>query len=246
MALKLILDTLEGLSEDLHDNYEKKEDGKWHLAVPGMVDKKQINEFRDNNRQLKTQLDDLTEKMKLFSDVDLDEVKTLKEQQRKIAEKELIDKGEIDTIVEQRMKPVLAAKDNEITALKTQYGTAETQLARLMIDNRTAELATQYGVEAGALSDLTARARGQFQIKDGKVVSLDEEGQTVYSGDGMTPLSLDKSWIETVKTTAPHLFRPASGTGAESGNNRRAGAPDPSKMSSMQKIAAGFTEKEAR
>lgn len=245
MPIPAVLDTLDAMPENLQDSYAQGPDGKYHLSdVPGMVEKKRVDEFRENNRTLQSQLDELASQMELYKDVDLDELKALKEQERKIMEKELIDKGEIDTIIEQRMKPVVTAKDAEYAKLQKSYDAAEAQLGVLLIDNQTAQLATQLGVEPDALVDLTGRARNQFRIKNGKAVAIDDEGNQVYGPDGITPLELDKAWMEGVKKTAPHLFRPANGTGATDGSgNRGRGATDTSKLSSMQKIALGLDER---
>lgn len=246
MPIPTILETLDDMPEGLRDSYKQTADGRYQLTdVPGMVAKSRVDEFRENNRTLQSQLDDLNGKMELFKDVDLDEIKALKEQERKILEKELIDKGEIDTIIEQRMKPVIAAKDGEISKLQKSYEAANAQLGVLLIDNATAKLATDLGVEAGALVDLTGRARSQFKIKNGIPVAVDSEGNQVYGDDGITPLSLDKSWMESVKKSAHHLFRPSNGTGASDGSgNRGRNSVDAANMSAMQKIALGLDDRD--
>lgn len=243
---KLTKEEFEAIPESMRDSYKEQSDGSFILAeIPGLVDKKKVDEFRDNNRNLQQQLDEVTKKLEIFKDVDVEHFKELQEQERKLKEKELIEKGEIDTILEARIKPVVAEKDNEINTLKGQLDTANAQLSVLMIDDRTTSLATELGVEATALPDVKSRARTQFQINNGKVTAVDTEGNPVYGKDGITPLALDKSWMEGLKTNAPHLFKPAKGTGAEdgSGNRSRSGL-DTSKMSSVQKIGAALNEQD--
>lgn len=245
MAIKMILDSLDAVPEDMRDSYQKGDDGKFHLQLPGMVDKKKLEEFRDNNRSLQSQLDEVTKRLDVFKDLDVDEYKEMQEQQRKLKEKELIEKGEIDQIVSERIRPVIEAKEAELEDLRSKYEGANQKLGVLLIDDVTADLGTKHGVADTALRDLKMRARDQFKIKDGKPVALDSEGNPVYGADGITPLSLDKSWVEGVKKEAPHLFRPAQGSGAEQPRSNRPGAADYSKLSGAQKIAAAYKEQDS-
>lgn len=243
---KLTKDQYEKLPDFLQDGYEQNSDGTYKLKeVEGMIDKKKLDEFRENNRTLQTQIEEVQTQLAVFEGVDVDKFKELQEQQRQLEEKELIEAGDIDKIVEARIKPVVEAKDKEIKALAEQNSTANTQLSVLMIDDVTADLATAVGVESTALMDVKSRARSQFKIKDGKAVAVDGEGNAVYGEDGVTPLALDKSWMENLKTNAPHLFKPAKGTGADNENGTRTpGGVDTSRMSSVQKISHALNEQE--
>src|SRR5262245_18480209 len=56
MALKFIVDTLEGLSTAVSEHYAAK-DGKYQLALDGgHPDTAKVSEFRDNNTGLKKEL----------------------------------------------------------------------------------------------------------------------------------------------------------------------------------------------
>lgn len=247
IPVKLNKEQFDSLPDFLKEGYEQQSDGSYVLeAIPGMVDKAKVDEFRNNNRELQTQLEEMKKQMATFEGVDLEEFKILQEQKRQLEEKELIEAGEIDKIVEARVRPLMEAKDSEYTKLKESYEQANNQLSVLMIDDATTSLATELGVEPTALMDVKSRARQQFRIKNGKVIATDAEGKPMYGPDGITPLSLDKSWMEGLKKNAGHLFRPAQGTGAQgdNGTRNRSGTQDTSKLSSVQKISAALNEQD--
>ena len=68
MALKFVVDNLDDI-EEAHRPLYVERDGKFALAVEGAVSNERLAEFRDNNRSLKKQLDDLS---KQFEGVDVD------------------------------------------------------------------------------------------------------------------------------------------------------------------------------
>ena len=248
IPVKLSKEQFVALPDFLAEGYKQQSDGSYVLdSIPGMVEKSKVDEFRDNNRLLQTQVEELQKHMDTFKDVDLEEFKSLQEQKRQLAEKELIEAGEIDKIVEARLKPILESKDSEYTKLKDSYESANNQLSVLMIDDATSSLATELGVEPTALMDVKSRARQQFKIKNGKVIATDADGHPVYGPDGITPLSLDKTWMEGLKKNAQHLFRPAQGTGAQGDNGTRSpGQQDMSKLSSVQKISSALNQQDER
>ena len=57
--LKHRLDNLDGVTEDVAQHYEAGQDGAFYLQVQGMVPKKRLDEFRDNNIALAKERDEL-------------------------------------------------------------------------------------------------------------------------------------------------------------------------------------------
>lgn len=241
---KMTEEQFKELPEVMQDAYEKKDDGVYYLTgVDGMVPKKKVDEFRETSRKTQSELEKAMEQLKQFEGVDLEHIKAIQKKAQELEEKKLIDAGDIDKIVEERVKPIVTQINTEKSDLQKNLDMVNRQLGILKIDNRASELAVAAGVEKSALPDVITRANRTFKIVDGKTKALDGEGKPVYGADGITPLSLDSSWMETLKKDAPHLFRPPQGTGAEPGSGSRPGSgADPSSMSAVQKIGEGLNQ----
>jgi hypothetical protein len=233
MPLKAVVDNLEGVDKSLHGLYSKADDGKFYLGVEGMVSSTRLDEFRTNNIALKQQLEK-------FEGIDPVKYREMTEKDRKIAEKKLIDAGEIDKVVEQRVAAMKAEHEAAIKAVTTERDAASTKLSSVLIDSAVKSAAIAIGVVPTAVDDVVLRAKATFQMKNGEAVPVDAKGNIIYGKDGTSPLSVDE-WVKNLKQTAGHLFQGFQGAGAP-GSKGGSHGMDPSKMSSTQKISAGLAQ----
>lgn len=229
MKLKFKLDTLDGLDAAIAGLYEQGADGAYYLSVDGAVDKSKLDEFRNNNVKL---LKDLEK----FKDVDPAKYQELLALAKKQEEKKLIDAGEIDKVVEQRVGEMKSTYENQIKTLTEQNSVAQRQLESLLIDNAVRDAAVKSGVQPTAVDDVLLRAKATFKIKDGNAVPVDAQGNVVYGKDGTSPMSV-VDWTTGLKKQAPHLFQGSQGGGAQGSGK---GNVDTSKLTSAQKIAQGL------
>lgn len=231
MALAFKVTKIEDVAEAFRSLYVKTTDGTYQLEVDGAVDNKKLDEFRENNIKL------LKEAEK-FKDLNPEKYAELMKLQQQREEKELLDKGEVDKVIENRVKAMRTEFDTEKTSLMTTNAAMTRQLETLMIDNTVRTVATKNGVRPEAVDDILLRAKTMFRIQEGKVVSLDGEGKIVYGKDGTTPLSIDE-WTPGLKATAPHLFMSSQGGGGQGSggpaNNTRVGQ-------GVSKISAALAE----
>lgn len=228
MALKLVVDTIESVEEAHRSLYEKTPDGKFALAVDGAVSKDKLDEFRNNNIELKKQLEK-------FKDVDPAKYQEAMKTLKALEEKKLVDAGNLEEVIAQRIATMSEEHRTALEERDAKLATANRQLEHLMIDTTAKSAAAQNGVISFALDDVVLRAKTVFKVVDGNVVAT-ENGKQLYDKDGTTPLTID-SWVKGLKKSAPHLFSMPAGGGA-GGSGR--GGMDRSKMSSIEKIKAGL------
>jgi len=222
--LKLIIDTLDGLSEEVQKLYVKKEDEKFHLDVDNPF-KTQVAEFRTNNIALLKDKEKLTADLLKFKDIDPSKAKDALEKLQLIADKELIGKGKIEELLTQRTERMKQNYDNQIAAMNTSKdeltinikGLKE-KLSVVTIDNAIQMAVSEDAVPVkGAMSDIISRGRSVFSLDDkGGVVALDDKGGIRYSKDGSNSLSI-KEWAQNLSTDAPFLFEPSDGVGSKGG-----------------------------
>jgi hypothetical protein len=222
MALKFKFKTKDEIPAESQSLYVER-DGGWMLDVDGVVDKSKLDEFRSNNITLSNQL---AEQKKRFEGIDPDEVRKLAEDKRKLEEAQQLKGGEVEKVVESRLKTAKTEWDKQFIAVTSERDSLNARLTAIQIDQGVITVATKKGLRPTAIPDITARARIVFKLVDGAPRAYEADGQTVRVGkDGITPMTLDE-WVDQQVADAPHLFENNSGGGATSngsggaGNNR--------------------------
>jgi hypothetical protein len=244
MALKSFYENLEDIPEGMENLYtQTDEGGKYNaLEIEGKVDKSRLNEFRDNNIQLRKDIEDqelktndalnkieeyensMNDLKSKFEGIDLEEWKTLQDEKRAMADKELIETGEVDSLIEKRVQEVLdvktkeilsmqSAHDNRVLDLEKDLQTRNSQLNKLLVDNEITKFSAEHGIRSSALEDVLHRGRGIFKVEDDIAIAFDDSGRKLYGDDAVTPLTIS-GWLGGLTETAPHLFEVSTGASA--------------------------------
>jgi hypothetical protein len=237
MALKFKFKTKEEVPAESQSLYVER-DGGWVLDVDGAVEKSKLDEFRANNITLSNQL---AEQKKRFEGIDPDEVKKLAEEKRKLEESQQLKGGEVDKVVEGRLKTAKAEWDKQFNAVTAERDALNSRLTAIQIDQGVITVATKKGLRPTAIPDITARARVVFRLLDGAPRAYEADGQTVRVGkDGITPMTLDE-WVDQQVADAPHLFESNAGSGA-AGNGSGGASSNRSVKNPFRKETWNLTE----
>ena len=227
MALKLVLDSIDDLSEEIQALYTEK-DGKYHLDVEITDDaavSKKLKEFRDKNIELMKQIEDYKKEVAKFKDIDPEKYKAAMEKVQKIEDGKLFDEGKIEELLSKRtdrMKRDYEAQIEQLTKIvdeaKTNFAKAKASLSKSTIDNQIQiEIAAVGKVRKNTMEDIIARGRRTFIMDDDdKVVARDSNGNPLFGKDGVTPLTI-KEWAQNLPAEAPHFFEPSTGSEAPGG-----------------------------
>jgi hypothetical protein len=195
--------------------------------VDGAVEKTKLDEFRNNNIALLKQLD---EQKKRFEGIDPAEVQRLVEEKRKLEEAQQLKTGEVEKVLENRLKSAKAEWDKQLSAVTSERDTLHARLSAIQIDQGVITTATKRGLRPTAMPDITSRARSVFRLVNGVPTAFEADGKTVRAGkDGITPLTLEE-WVDGQVSEAPHLFESNAGGGAAgnaSGGGARGSAKNP-------------------
>src|SRR4051794_20396788 len=100
MPIKFKVKTKEEVPAELQSLYVER-DGAFVLDAEGAVDKGKLDEFRSTNVALIKERDDLR---KRFEGIDPDEVRKLAEEKQRLEEAQQLKGGEIEKVVEGRLK----------------------------------------------------------------------------------------------------------------------------------------------
>lgn len=235
MALKYQVEKLEDVPEGQRELYVAS-NGKFILQVEGAVGKDKLEEFRNNNIELQKQID-------RFKNIDPSKHQELLELQRRLQEEELIDKGEVDKLVNLRVTAMREGYEADKGALTAQLSTASAKLEVLLVDNVVKDAAIKSGVHPAAVDDVLLRARGVYKVVDGNPVAKGADGKPLYGADGVTPLQPDE-WVKNLKKSAGHLFQGFQGGGGGGGGSLP-GGKDISLMTAAEKISLGLKQQAA-
>ena len=210
MSLKFKIESKDELPAAQADLYVER-DGVWFLDVEGAVEKSKVDEFRTKNVALLKQLDEHKQR---FEGIDPVEVRKLVEDRRKFQEGQQLKAGEVEKVVESRLKSAKSEWEKQFTAVTGERDTLNARLKTIQIDQAVVTEATKRGLRTTALPDITARARSTFNLVDGVPLALAADGQTARVGkDGVTPMNLAE-WLDAQVSEAPHLFESNAGGGA--------------------------------
>jgi hypothetical protein len=204
MALKYKYATKQEIPAE-HQPFYVERDGAWLLDADGVVSQAKLDEFRQNNIALTNQL-------KRFEDIDPDAVRQLADDKRKLEEAAQIKAGEVDKVIEARLKSARAEWDKTHGVVVAERDVLTGRLTAIQIDQAVVTEATKRGLRPTAIPDITSRARQTFKLVNGVPQAFDSDGQTARMGkDG--PMTLAE-WVDALVSDAPHLFEANAGSGA--------------------------------
>lgn len=228
--MKTILESLEGIPEALHGEYENRE-GKFYLKVEGdphgyvkasdLADSNgKLSEFRETNRTLNTKVTELEERLKSFDGFDPEEHKKLKEKITELEKKGV--KGadditqKIQAAVDSAVKP-LVSKVEDLEKSNTEKDAA---LTKKELESRIAAAAREGGVLDQAYPDFLNRALSIWKMDGEKLVARNGDTPIYSKAKPAEPMTI-KEWTSDLSQSAPFLFKPSHGGGAEGGGGEQ-------------------------
>lgn len=227
--LKRSVKSLDEVPEAIRSFYTKGQDGDFVLEVQGVVDKKRHDEMRDNNVALNKKLEELSKQMESFKGVDPTKFKEYEEQARQINEKELIKKGDFETLVAQRtaamkkdLEDKIAAQAETIKNLESEKTKAYGERDSYIVESELRKAAEhpEAGYNPGVADILLPHVMKEFTVKDGKVTRVKPDGTVVYGKDS-NPATIQE-FLTDMSKDRPWMLKPSSGSGAPGNNGKGA------------------------
>jgi hypothetical protein len=210
MALKFKYKDVKEIPAGDERHYVER-DGAWVLDAEGLVEKAKLDEFRTSNLALIKERDELKQR---FDGIDPDEVRKLGDEKRRLEEEHQIKLGEVEKVVENRVKNLRDEWEKKAATLNSEKDALTSRLTTIQIDQGVTTVATKRGLRPTAIPDITARARLVFKLVNGVPRAFEVDGKTVrYGKDGVTPMTLEE-WVDAQTSDAPHLFESNAGGGA--------------------------------
>ena len=221
MALKKLLDSLEGLSEELAKEYTKGDDGKYRLTVDGDDDYQELRGALSKERSDRKKEAD--ERRKLVSRLEaLGGIEALEEfdaERRELERKNLEKKGDYDKLLDQvktEHSKELAKRDDAIKGL-------EGRLDQATRGKAIAEAVAKHGGNPALLAPILHQASSLKRLDSGEYeVQITVDGTVQVDKDGRS-LSIE-GYVERLKANADYAAA-FKGSGASGGGG--SGTPPP-------------------
>lgn len=230
MTLKLVLDSLDGVDEAQHSLY-KEVDGKFILDVAGIDEHPDVAALRRSHQrskeertQAKKELENLQSEFDKFKDLDPEKAREALAKAQELEDKELIDAGKVDELVDKKVERMradfdaqLKAKDEAIEQLTGERDSVVHELSDVKIFTAVKDAALAKGAKKTALDDIVNRAKPVWRLVDGKPVAIKvgTDDEVMYGKEG-DPLTITE-WVDGLAGDATHLFEPNKGGGAGGG-----------------------------
>lgn len=214
-ALKLIVDSLDGIPEAMQALYTKDGSGKYKLDVDGVEDVTGLKTSLQSERARAKAAEDA---LKTYEGIDPEEARRMAKLVETNEEVQLIRDGKIDVLRQrwsdnmtrahqQALKKLTEEKDAEIAKERTKASRWNTRV----MDNELRQVAEKVGVHAPAIGDWLREGRDRFKLDDdGNLVQVDKDGKPIAG----TPEDL----LNSLREEKPHWF-PASGNGSGATQN---------------------------
>lgn len=214
-----VIENIEEVPSELREFYEAVEgdDGvhrfqlqKDKLATT-LSARERLKEFRDNNIALKKKLSEFEEKSQ-----ELTELEELRKFKQQMEDKKRINDGDINNLIAERLEERTTKLRKEYDAIISERTTEAERFRQAyeseLMNSAIKSEAARAGIAATAIDDVMLRAKSSFKIIDGKPIPVDNKGDPLFGKDGVMTVS---EWMKELASTAPHLFKPSSGAGAQ-------------------------------
>ena len=229
MALKAIVDTLEGLDEHVAALYTQRGD-KFELSVeiPGIEGIKSFTDFNRLNEALRKERADhkvIKDRFAPLGERKVEEILTIFDRLPELeaaAANNKVDETKIESLVSARLVAKLSPVERELTTAReallqrdAKIQTYEQRELQRTIGDAVRGATSKMKVVDSAVEDVTLLAERIFTIDEsGKVVAKDNVGCT----PGIAP----EVWLTEMQAKRPHWWGPSMGGGAP-GNGGRPG-----------------------
>lgn len=229
MALKAVLDKIEGLPADVAKEYVAR-DGKFHLQlegdVPGYVLKTthdeqlvKLTEFRDNNRALNTAKTELEVKLKAFEGVDPAKYKDMETKLKNVGAND----GDVASVIEKAVKAAVDPLQTKMAAYEAKDKQNTVALAQKTFESAMKDAAIKAGVDEKMLPHFVDFAQKTFKYDEATNSFQPKKGDTpIFSVKRPAEMISPEEWAASQAAEAPGFFKPSSGGGAGGGNGNGA------------------------
>lgn len=223
-ALPLVIESEEKLKElpEQFRGFYSPKDGKFTLDV---APRKDIHRFMDSSREAEAKAKKASAD---FEGLDPTEARESVALKRRLEEKKLLEKGDVDAVLARREEAARAEERKKADAAESRASASDKRLSQVLIDAELAKAVVESDIVDTALKDVLLLGQSQFRVVGGEL----------QTADGIAvPETGVKAWLRDQLKERPHWLKPSSGGGTppKSPGGGTPPAKQRSKMSHQEK-----------
>lgn len=216
MPLKLIVDSLDSIPEEVRSQY-KEENGKFRLDLEGYEDPTNLKSALEKERKANREADKLKKSWEALGKTP-DEIQQLLATHEEAERKKLESAGDHAKILQQHQEKWTKEKQG----MEAELNAARTSERAAIIENRVMTALTRAGVTEEGADLLPERLAGRirFETEDGKrvVKIMQPDGVTPMAGSGDHGVATFDDLVKEAQTKWPSLFKAPGNSGGGGGN----------------------------
>lgn len=228
MALKAILDSLDGIPDALHGEYVER-NGKYELQVEGMKTQADVDRLQSALTKERGDHKNIKDRIGLLGDRKIEDVVSLLDRipELEAAAEGKMDDEKINQIVETRIKSKIAPLERELGQVRSQVAEKDKIIGDYTTKDRTRSIHDAVR-RAASTAKILPEAQDDALILAERVFEVDEAGRVVTKdGVGVTPGIEPSVWFTDLQKTRPHWWGPSVGGGAPGQRGALGGGTNP-------------------
>ena len=218
MSLKNVVETLDDIPEALHEHYAEKDDN--FVLVHDANDA--VDQFRANNVALREKVEGLETKLKTFDGMDADKYKELESLERQKRDKELIDSGDVETLINEKIDVQKSEYEKRLDAVNVELSNVRGELVATKVTDQLKSAAASAGVRSDALNDVVVIASGDWELREGAAVRVQNNEVVLSVKNAGEPMTMGE-YFDGMVTEKPFFFNGSSGAGGQESKNAGGG-----------------------
>jgi len=225
LSFKVSKEDFEKVPEEFKALYVEK-DGVYQMQIKGAVDSEVHDQFRQSNT-------DLLKAQKGLDGIDMKKYNIMLETERKIRDKELMDKGDFDTLYAERSNAERSNFEAKIATLtgdlEKSNGTYNSLVTKVKIEDAATKAFSDHSINPKANEAVMSLIKNKFTIDNGSVVAK-EDGKILSGKDGNLT-------IDEYVSSQTHFMAESNGGAGEGGE----GHSQTGNKTAAEKIASGLS-----
>ena len=207
LKFKIDSENFTALNEVEQTFYAQSGEG-YQLQVEGAADKSKLDEFRATNVDLLKQQDAL-------KGIDVAKYRAMEEQERKLRDKELIDKKDFDGLISERTNSLKSDYEAKIQALTSQLndstGNYNNLITKTEIEGAAVKAFTEHKISPDAYEAVLSQINTKFSVDNGRVIAKDGDNILTGANGNLT--------VSEFVASQPEIFKIQSNGGNGNGGN---------------------------
>ncbi len=189
-------------------SYYREEGGAFVLDVD-TNDK--IQEYRNTNIQVMKERDTLRKNLEAYGKLTPEEAKVLLDEKEQIERKELLKKGDVETLITRERERFAGEWNKKLEAIQAENANLQKTVVQLKVIDELKNAATAALVRTDAIQDVVDLATREWVLDNGVAVRKRGQGVVLSSKEPGKNQSMGEYFLELAQQK-PFYFQPSTGS----------------------------------